>query len=187
MILVKRKDHVCPLSHAGKLTSWLRRMVHNPDKIISGFVKPGNVVMDIGCGPGFFSTELAKIVGIEGVVFAIDLQREMLDLARNNAQRAGVDSQMIFHQCSQDQLGLTDKADFILIFWVLHEIPNKDKIFAQLSNGITEKGTILISEPLVHVRKREFMEIYDLARRHQLDAEPYKGIPLSRSMILRKK
>lgn len=187
MILTGKRESVCPMANAGMLTGWLRRRVHNPARILSGLVKPGDTVMDIGCGPGLFSTQMAKMVGSQGLVFAIDLQKEMVELARTNARRAGVDSRMMFHQCGRNNLGLTDRADFILIFWVLHEIPDKDKLFSQIYNGLNDSGAILISEPLFHVRKREFMEIHDLAVRHGFDVEACTGIPLGRSVILRKR
>ena len=43
-------------------------------------------VLDIGCGPGFFSIELAKMVGKGGKIFSVDLQEVMLQKIRNKIQ-----------------------------------------------------------------------------------------------------
>ena len=65
----------------------LRRLLHNPAKIVGPFVKPGMTVMDVGCGMGMFSIAMAKMVGGSGLVIAVDLQQKMLDVLQDRAGR----------------------------------------------------------------------------------------------------
>ncbi|MBK9392138.1 MAG: methyltransferase domain-containing protein [Bacteroidetes bacterium] len=71
--------YVCPATYAGSLDNFLRRMMHKPEKILSPFLKEGMTALDMGCGPGFFTVDLARLVGDGGRVIAADLQQEMLD------------------------------------------------------------------------------------------------------------
>ncbi len=70
----KKPGHVCPVEIAGMLDGKLRRWVHNPVKILSPLITEGMTVLDVGCGPGFFSIEMARLVGADGSVIAADLQ-----------------------------------------------------------------------------------------------------------------
>ena len=56
----------------------IRRLLQNPRKILSPFIKEGMTVLDLGCGPGFFSLDMAHMVGSAGRAIAVDLQQGML-------------------------------------------------------------------------------------------------------------
>ncbi len=66
------RNRVCPVELAHSLDSRVRRWLQNPQKILSPFVSEGMTALDVGCGPGFFSIELARLVGPEGKVIAWD-------------------------------------------------------------------------------------------------------------------
>ena len=59
--MTEKKERICPVEQANSLDSNLRRWLQNPNKILSPYAKEGMKVLDVGCGPGFFSIELAKI------------------------------------------------------------------------------------------------------------------------------
>jgi ubiquinone/menaquinone biosynthesis C-methylase UbiE len=93
-------ERVCPWWLADWLTSPLRRLIQNPERILTGLISPGQTVVDLGCGPGFFTVAMAKMVGDSGRVIAVDLQTEMLDMARRNAERAGLNRAFAFTKAS---------------------------------------------------------------------------------------
>ena len=70
--------HTCPWWLLFTFDNPLRRLIHDPEKILAPYVESGDAVLDVGCGMGYFSLGLAKLVGPEGKVIAADLQPQML-------------------------------------------------------------------------------------------------------------
>lgn len=60
---LERENRVCPVEHAGSLDNKIRKWLQNPRKILQPFVSEGMTVLDLGCGPGFFSIDMAHMVG----------------------------------------------------------------------------------------------------------------------------
>ena len=81
--------HVCPWWGGYFIDNPIRRLFHNPEKIVGPYVKPGMTAMDVGCGMGFCSIAMAKIVGDSGQVIAVDLQQKMLEVLRQRADKGG--------------------------------------------------------------------------------------------------
>ena len=69
---------VCPVERAGSLDNRFRRWLQDPRKILSPHIKEGMTVLDLGCGPGYFTIDIAQMVGKSGRVIAADLQEGML-------------------------------------------------------------------------------------------------------------
>jgi ubiquinone/menaquinone biosynthesis C-methylase UbiE len=108
----------------------LRRLVHNPQNILNPFVESGATVLDVGCGMGYFSLGLAKLVGEKGKVVAVDLQPEMLAGLSKRAQAAGLESRIHPQLCQPDKIGVTESIDFALAFWMVHEVRQREEFFA---------------------------------------------------------
>ena len=64
----KVHKHICPTWGAVGLDNLFRKLLHNPQRILKPFIKEGMTVLDIGCGPGFFSLEMAKMLHGTGKV-----------------------------------------------------------------------------------------------------------------------
>jgi ubiquinone/menaquinone biosynthesis C-methylase UbiE len=160
--LVSEGD-VCSWRYAGLLDNPLRRLLHNPAKIFGGLVKPGQTVVDLGCGPGYFSMGLAKLVGEGGRVIAVDLQPEMLDMARRRATQLGLLSRIQFHQCPPDRIGIDQPVDFALAFWMIHEVPNVEAFLREIRGFLKPEARFLLVEPKFHVTVASFRETIDLA------------------------
>ena len=93
-----------------------------PADVLSAIsVRPGETVADIGAGTGYFSLPLAQAVGIDGKVYAIDAQAEMLVLLQKKLQDAGL-SNVETHTAEADCTGLRDAScDLVLLANVWHE------------------------------------------------------------------
>ncbi len=154
----KEKKDICSHRHAFFLDNFIRKILQNPKKIVGEYIKPGDTILDLGCGPGYFSLEMAKMTGESGKVYAVDLQKEMLEITRKKAAKHHLKNQMIFHQCSENSIGLSENitADFILAFYMVHETPDHIQFLNQVKTLLKKNGKCLIVEPLFHVRKKQF-------------------------------
>ncbi len=90
--------------------------MHNPKKIFAGLVQPGETALDLGCGPGYFTLPLARLVGENGRVAAVDLQAEMLAIVRRRAERQGLLSRLVLCQAEAGKIDLDLPVDFALAF-----------------------------------------------------------------------
>ena len=79
---------VCPWWIGYFLASPLRKLRQDPHAVLSPFVREGMVVLEPGPGMGFFTLELARLVGPRGRVVAVDVQARMLSGLRRRARRA---------------------------------------------------------------------------------------------------
>ena len=107
-----QNHHVCTWWIAYTFDNPLRKLFHNPAKIFRDHIKEGMTVVDVGCGMGYFSIGMAKLVGANGKVIAVDLQQKMLDVMQRRARRSGVADRIIAHRCGSNSLGLRESADF---------------------------------------------------------------------------
>ncbi len=152
-----RSKRVCPVERAGSLDGGLRRWIQNPRKILSPYVRSGMTVLDFGCGPGFFTTTLAELVGPSGHVHAVDLQEGMLAIVRSKIRETELASRISLHRCAVDDINLNIDLDFILAFYVLHEVPSQSGWFRQVSSLLRPSGSLLIVEPrFFHVSRSDF-------------------------------
>jgi ubiquinone/menaquinone biosynthesis C-methylase UbiE len=67
----------------------IRRLFERPRKRIGPYIKNGQVVADLGCGSGYYTFALAELVGPEGKVYAVDLDKKCIQALENKAGKAG--------------------------------------------------------------------------------------------------
>jgi ubiquinone/menaquinone biosynthesis C-methylase UbiE len=157
--VTNQKNRVCPVSLAGGLDNKIRRYLQKPRKIFGPYIKEGMTVLDIGCGPGFFSIELAQMVGESGRVIAADLQEGMLHKIRDKIRGTELEERIRLHKCETNKLGLSENVDFVLAFYMVHEIPDKQGFFNEIKSMLKPNGHVLIIEPPFHTSKKVFDEI----------------------------
>lgn len=156
-------DRVCPARHAGWLASSLRRLVQNPESILRNLVHQGETVVDLGCGPGFFTLPLARLVGGKGRVVAVDLQEEMLERMLRRAERKGLAPRIRPHLCTADSIGYDGPADFALAFYMVHEAPDVARFMAETHGMLKEGGRLLLVEPQFHVTAARYRKTVEIA------------------------
>ena len=146
--------HVCPWWLAYTFDNPLRRLIHKPEKIFDGLVQQGMTVMDVGCGMGYFTLGLAEIVGESGEVIGVDLQQQMLDIMLKRAARKGLDRRITPHLAESDNIGVTSQVDFVLAFWMIHEVPDPENFFRQVQQILKPCAKLLYTEPAFHVSEK---------------------------------
>lgn len=181
----KAKIHVCPVSHAWGLDNRFRRLIQDPVKILAPYVKEGMTVMDIGCGPGFFTLAMAELVGESGHVIAVDLQEGMLEKIDRKIRGTKYESRITLHRCEEGSINVTDKVDFVLAFYMVHEVPDRTIFFKEIFDLFKPKGQFLVVEPKIfHVSKREFEKTVDFGVKAGFKALQGPRMYFGRTVIL---
>lgn len=178
---------VCPVFLGYFLASPVRKLIQDPYKILTPFVLKGMKVLDVGCGMGFFSIPLARLVGTEGKVICVDMQQQMLDGVVKRAHRAGASIET--RLCSQHKLGIEDLAgtiDFMLIFALAHEVPDQGRFFTELAVSLAPSGRLLLAEPVGHVSKKDFAGTVEIAEKHGLAVVEALRVPRSLAVLMAK-
>jgi len=178
------ENYVCPWWLAYTFDNPLRRLIHNPVTIFDGLVRPGMTVMDVGCGMGYFSIGMAKLVGDSGRVIAVDLQQQMLDIMQKRAARAGVANRIEPHLSEADRIDLSSRIDFILAFWVVHEFPDPASFFRKAAALLKPEGRLLYSEPPFHVSTVKYNAIMNTALASGFKKVKDLDISFSRAALL---
>jgi len=185
-----RKHRICPWWLGYFLAGPVRRLFLDPEAMLMPHVTEGMLVLDVGCGMGFFSLPLAKLVGRSGHVICIDLQSKMIGGLMKRAGKSGLSDRIDARVSTQDHLpldGETGKIDFALAFAVVHEVPDKDRLFAEICNALKRGARLLLAEPGGHVREKEFEETIRIAVNAGFETVDRPTIRGSRTVVLRKK
>jgi ubiquinone/menaquinone biosynthesis C-methylase UbiE len=143
-------------------------------------------VLDLGCGPGFFSNEIAQMVGKSGRVIASDLQEGMLRKLRDKIQGTELEERITLHKCEENKIGLSEDVDFILAFYMVHEIPNQGEFFNEIKSILKPNGQVFIVEPPFHVSKTAFEETIRKARDAGFTLVERPKVLFSKTVILKK-
>ncbi len=181
------KDRVCPVWMAYTFDNPLRKLIHNPKKMFKEYVRKEMIVMDLGCGLGCFSIGLAKIVGKKGKVYSVDLQKGMLDRLKKRAKKAGASEIIETHQCSADTIGIEEKLDFVLAFWMIHETSDYVSFLKQIFCLLKSGGVLFLADPKMHVSLSFFNETIYAANKIGFQVIERPKIALSWAVALSKR
>jgi SAM-dependent methyltransferase len=177
-------EHICSAEHAGMLITPLRKLFNSPKRILEGLARPGEVSIDLGCGPGYFTLPLAEMVGETGHVIAVDVQQEMLDKVRERAEAAGLAPRISFERPDGGGPGALGPADFALAFWMVHEVPDRLSFLRQVHDSLKPEGRLLLVEPALHVSKTEFAFAVAVAEKVGFTVVARPRVGLSRAALL---
>lgn len=179
----EKPHHVCPWWFAYTFDHPLRRLVQPPEKLLQPFAKSGTHAIDVGCGMGYFSIAMARL---GAKVLAVDLQQKMLDVLLKRAAKAGVRDRIETRLAGETSLNLDGAADFALSFWMLHEVPDRDRLLREVHEAMVPGGTLLVVEPKGHVGERMFATETSLAEETGFSVAGAPHVALSRAVLLRK-
>jgi 2-polyprenyl-3-methyl-5-hydroxy-6-metoxy-1,4-benzoquinol methylase len=175
---------VCPWWLCFTFDNPLRKLLHNPEIILAPYLRQRYRVIDIGCGMGYFTIPMAKLVGHLGHVIAIDIQTKMLSVLVSRARKNGVAERIKTYFANQESIGNHEKADFILAFWMVHEVPNQRTFLTEIRNLLKPEGLFLLAEPIIHVPKKLFLCTLQIADELGFVIRGNPKIRLSHSAIL---
>lgn len=176
---------------SGRVYTWwqrqtfdpLRRLIHNPERILVGLVQPGDIALDLGCGMGYFAPALARMVGPQGTVICVDLEERLLAEVHRRAVRAGVAERIRRHRAEAGHLGVEEPVDFALAFWVVHEVRNQAAFLAEVRACLKPGGRLLIVEPRGEVGEAAFERTLAMAGATGLVATARPVVTWSRACL----
>ena len=187
-LVSRRKSLPCP--------SWLYRMVEmeNPlaknsqaKTILAGLgVAEGMTVLDAGCGPGRVTLHLAKAVGADGKVIAVDLQQGMLDVVQRKAQPKGL-AMIAFEKLSLGEGKLPAyQADRAVLAAVLGEIPQQAAALQEVYAALKPGGILAVAETIFDPHYQRKSHVLDLAQAAGFEEVAFNGNCLAYTVYLQK-
>jgi len=184
--IFSREDHTCPWWLCFTFDNPVRGLLQNPYKILSSYVKSGDAILDIGPGMGYFTFPLSQITGAEGRVIALDIQDGMLKRLEKKVVKKNIKN---IHIKLYDGISfdLKEKFDFILLFWMYHEVRNKPVFIEELKSVLKPEGKMLIAEPGIHVSGKKFNDSIKLLTDTGFIIVEEPRIALSRAVVIQKK
>ncbi len=181
--------NVCPWWMGYMLLIPIRKLSHNPKKLLNPYLKPGMNVIDYGSAMGYFSLPMAKMVGSSGKVYCFDIQQKMLENLEQRAEKAGVKNMIEAKLISEKQSdfdGMEESADFALLFFVAHEVPDREKLFNNLHRMLKPQSLLYFAEPAGHVKKEAFEQSVALARKAGFTVLGPANVSKTHSVLLQK-
>ncbi len=128
------------------LASESRKEWQNPEEILKSIgISKGMKIADLGCGPGFFTLEMARLTGEDGVVYAVDMEKKAIEYLKG---RIGADRRLrkIIKAVNSDvsDTGIPDDSvDLVFFANVLHDIEDKDLFFEEIKR-IGRKDAVFV-------------------------------------------
>jgi ubiquinone/menaquinone biosynthesis C-methylase UbiE len=141
----------CPAGFSWILYNPYTRFVAGSALLIKrAAVKPAIDVLDAGCGPGRLTIPLARAVGPEGTVTALDVQQKMLEKVNKKARTAGLPNVRtvrgsLGRQAVREFENVFDRAFLVT---VLGEIPDKQSALTEIYRALKPGGVLSITEML---------------------------------------
>jgi len=159
---------ICPSWLGYFLINPFRKLFENPDKLLRQFVREGMIVLEPGCGMGFFTLPLARMVGPKGRVVVVEVQQKMLSVLSRRAEKAGLLDRIELRHITPEGLGVEDlsgEVDFAAAIHMVHEVPNQTAFFTEVREVLKPGCRLLVVEPKGHVSPARFEETVSYAKK----------------------
>jgi ubiquinone/menaquinone biosynthesis C-methylase UbiE len=111
----------------------------------------------------------------------------MLQKLKDKIKATELENRITLHKCEEDKIGITEKVDFVLAFYIVHEVVNKEGLFAELETILKPNGQFLIVEPPFHVSKKAFEETIGKAKAAGFTEVERPKVLFNKAVVLRKK
>ena len=179
---------------------WLERpereQEEQPERMLDSLkLKPGDYVADIGAGSGYITFRMAKRVGAKGVVYAVDIQPEMLQIIRSRMRLMQYRNVRPILGTIKDPRLPAESVDLILMVDVYHEFDHPYEMTRSMVRSLKPGGRIAFVEyrmedpnvPIKLVHKMSEAQLRKEMSIHPLKwLETHKGLPWQHVIIFQK-
>lgn len=187
------------MSHLG--AGWLERPEREKEEHTSKLlpplkIKPGDCVLDLGAGSGYYTMKLAEIVGEKGKVYALDIQPEMLDLIRKRVKAAKLANVELVRNTETELKVAPGSIDLILLVDVYHELAYPYEVTVEMVKALKPGGRLVFVEfrleddnvPIKLVHKMSEKQVLKEMEGHALrHVETQRHLPWQHVIIFAKK
>lgn len=155
-----------------------REREERPSRAIAALqLKKGDIVADVGAGSGYYTERLARAVGPSGLVYATDIQPEMLALIERRAQREKLSNVRAILAGEDDPRLPAGAIDLVLMVDVYHELQRPQQVLRKLKDALSPRGRLVLIEfrkedPSVPIRPEHKMSVAEA--KLELEAEGYR-------------
>jgi protein-L-isoaspartate O-methyltransferase len=160
-------------------------------------LKPGDAVADIGCGTGYYASRMARIVGEKGVIYGVDIQKEMLDLMQRKMALMRITNVKSIMGAEKDPQLPAESCDAMLMVDVYHEFEFPYEMTRAMIPALKKGGRLIFIEfrgedPKVAIKEvhkvTEAQVKKEMAVHPELEwVETKKDLPQQHIIIFRRK
>jgi 2-polyprenyl-3-methyl-5-hydroxy-6-metoxy-1,4-benzoquinol methylase len=188
-LTMPRNHRVCPWWLGLLLCCPLRHLLEKPETLLGPYVQPGMTVLEPGCGMGYFTLPLARMVGPQGRVVCVDLQPRMIRGLERRARRAGLLDRIDASTCTPEDLGIArwnGRIDLAVAIHMVHEVPDQRRLLDELHAALRPNRLLILIEPKGHVSPMKFEETLAVAREAGLNVREHDAIRRQRRAVLQR-
>jgi len=122
----------------------LRRLFDDPvETLRAAGVQPGQQVLEVGCGPGYFTIPAADLVGSQGCVYALDLHPLAIQAVEGKARKAGLANvRTVIADAAETGLP-ANSIDLVLLFGVIHRLPLA-RVLPEVHRVLRQDGALAV-------------------------------------------
>jgi len=167
----------------------LRHVLERPTRVLKRFVEPGMTVLDVGCGSGLYSIAMARLVGPDGRVIAVDIDPDAITKLRERLAGSRLSRRIEPRLCSGHDLGLDDlksRFDLALAVYVLHHASDPSQLMANVRCALKPGGIFLVIEPGHHSSPPEREALESAARQAPLMAVSFPKLLRDWAVVFQK-
>jgi ubiquinone/menaquinone biosynthesis C-methylase UbiE len=142
--LMNKQKSPCPARLSFLLSNPVRRWLQPRSGLLDMIsLKPSDVVMDFGCGPGFYTLEIAKRANL---AIAVDISSEMLRKAQNKTAKEGVMNIRFIQSDGKTIQVENETVDVVFLVTVYHEIQDPQTVLEEFSRVLKPNGRLIVVE-----------------------------------------
>lgn len=185
-----------PMSHLG--ASWLvrpeRELEENATRAFDQLqLREGMKVCDLGCGNGYWTLPIARTIGKDGTVYAVDIQVEMLQQLKARSGRARLANvEPILGDVDDPKLPKDVAVDLVLMVDVYHEFSHPQSMLWAIRNSLSPSGVVALLEyreedPMVPIKPLHKMSKSQIMKEYQANGfkliREYNDLPWQHLMF----
>lgn len=141
-------------------------------------VQPGEILCDIGCGNGFYTLPLARLTGEDGIVYAVDIQPEMLTMLKARASEAGIENIRPVLSNQADPRLPEQSIDLVLLVDVYHEFSHPQEMLRAIRKSLKPAGRIALAEFRTEDPKVPIKPLHKMSKKQILKEFEANGLKL---------